>query len=686
MLDTQRELPEKEITLPYDQNFVSFDFVAIDFHSPEKLQYAYQLENFEQSWTKSGSRRYVSYTNLPPGEYTFRVKAASSDGVWNESRVALRLIIRPPWWQTWWAYIGYGLVALGLLYAFRQYTLNRERLKNDLKVKQLEADKLQELDGLRSRFFANISHEFRTPLTLILAPLENLLATPQETDKHPIYQTMQRNTRRLLSLINQLLDLSKLEAGSLKLEPKPGNIIAFLKTLATSFASVAQSRQITFSTQFPEPTLRAKYDPDKLEKIVVNLLSNAFKFTPDGGVVTFQVNSPQKENQGNDQVVEIIVADSGIGIEADQLEKIFDRFYQVDSSQTREREGTGIGLALTKELVELHGGQINVESQAGAGTTFTVQLPLLITAEPVHQDEPVRTAPSVFTPRLASTAGDAAQMSQEGSPATKEANEQNRQKPILLIVEDNQELSDFVAAYFHPAYQVLQAANGKQGLQKATQVVPDLVISDVMMPVMDGITLSKQLKSDERTSHIPLILLTAKATGESKLEGLETGADDYLTKPFSGAELQVRVKNLIEGRKRLRERFSRQLTLQPTEVAITSADGKFLQRVKAIVEQHLEESDFSLEAFEKEVGLSHVQFYRKLKALTDQAPGEFLRNYRLQKAAMLLKGGHGNVSEVAYAVGFNSLAYFTRCFKVYYGKSPSEYLATGTTATEAAKS
>jgi DNA-binding response OmpR family regulator/anti-sigma regulatory factor (Ser/Thr protein kinase) len=410
------------------------------------------------------------------------------------------------------------------------------------------------------------------------------------------------------------------------------------------------------------------FDRDKIEKIVVNLLSNAFKFTPDGGTIQLLTTIKKTATDKHAVEVEIIVTDSGIGISPEETEKIFDRFYQVDGSHTREKEGTGIGLALTKELVELHKGTITVASGVGKGTTFTVRLPVRV------HEKISYVASSLPEPSVSNSY----EFLLEPSPMTQQLNEENAtlDKPLLLIVEDNKELSGYIASHFTGNFQVIETANGKQGLQQALTTIPDLIISDVMMPQMDGIEMCKSLKTDERTSHIPVILLTAKAGEKNKLEGLETGADDYLTKPFSGPELQTRVHNLIESRKRLRERFSREVTLQPADVAITSADERFLDRIMAIVEANYMEADFSPEAFEKEAGLSRTQFYRKMKALTNQAPGEFLRNFRLQKAVMLLKGGHGNVSEVAYGVGFNSLAYFTRCFKEYYGQSPTEYMTT----------
>jgi DNA-binding response OmpR family regulator len=406
---------------------------------------------------------------------------------------------------------------------------------------------------------------------------------------------------------------------------------------------------------------------------VINLLSNAFKFTPNGGKIDFLATiNPNALVESPSKVLELKVGDNGIGMEKEEVEKIFDRFYQADSTHTRKKEGSGIGLALTKELVDLHQGKITVESEILKGTAFTIRLPLNVQDE-IFEKSPLPVQKGEME-AFVLNGQEFKTMNTDESPVIK--GRISEEKPILLIVEDNQDLSAFIASYFQRKFQVIETSNGKEGLDTEIKIIPDIIISDVMMPEIDGIELCGKLKTDHRTSHIPLILLTAKAGEKNKLNGLETGADDYLTKPFSGAELKIRVHNLIEGRKRLRERYSREVRLQPSEMAITSADEKFLENIMAILEANFMEATFTLEHLEKEAGLSRTQFYRKLKALTDQPPGEFLRNFRLQKAAMLLKGGQGNITDVAYEVGFNSLAYFTRCFKEFYKKSPSEFLAT----------
>jgi DNA-binding response OmpR family regulator len=486
---------------------------------------------------------------------------------------------------------------------------------------------------MKSRFFANISHEFRTPLTLILGPLKKLLAGDFPGDPKEQFRLMLRNGQRLLLLINQLLDLSKLDAGGMSLEARPQNLVSVVKYIVLSFSSLAERNHITLKFMAPNESIRVYLDRDKLEKITVNLLSNAFKFTPEGGEVEVAVavgsekQPPITATASATEFVQISVRDSGIGIPAERLPHIFDRFYQVDSSHTREQEGTGIGLALTKELVELHGGDIHVRSELGRGSTFVVRLPL--GKEHLRENEIVKEIPEADdgspddvtrqiefeeTPDTEAIAG-----REEETPTEKES-------PIILIVEDHRDMRTYIREMLDKDHRVIEAGDGAQGFEKAVDSIPDLIISDVMMPGMDGFELCHKLKTDERTSHIPVILLTARASGASKVEGLETGADDYITKPFDASELRARVKNLIEQRRKLRERFSREVTLQPGDIAITSMDEQFLHRAIEVIEEHIADANFSLDEFTRKVGMSRMQLHRKLRALTDQSATDVFQN------------------------------------------------------------
>jgi signal transduction histidine kinase/ligand-binding sensor domain-containing protein/DNA-binding response OmpR family regulator len=655
----------REITLKHNQNIISFTYSALSLVSPDKNQYAYFMEGVDRDWNYVGNQNYASYSGLSPGTYVFQLKASNNDGVWNEKPTTLAITILPPWWQTNWAYALYALLIIFLLYTLRQYTVKRERLKHALELQTMEAEKMHELDHLKSRFFANISHEFRTPLTLILGPLDKFILQSQDnSSEQSTYRMMQRNARRLLRLVNQLLDLSKLESGSMKLDTKPQPIVPFLKSIALSFASLAERRQIAYQFQFPGGNPVVYFDADKLEKIVSNLLSNAFKFTPDNGEVRVSIQLEEFAHSTQQRRLELKVQDSGPGIPPALTEHIFNRFYQVESTLADEQAGSGIGLSLVSELVELHGGEISVENTPGSGACFRLSLPVEVADyEEISLIE--ATPPSSLSPNEPAT--------DEPRAEPDKLPEHDPSKPLVLVVEDNADVRTFIRETLQAQYRLEEAPNGMIGLQLALETVPDLILSDVMMPEMDGVTLSQKLKADERTSHIPVILLTAKASGADKINGLETGVDDYMIKPFQSDELTVRIYNLIENRRRLRERYSQEITLQPTAVTVTSVDQQFLERMKKIVEGHLPDTTFGVEAFSEEAGLSRVQLFRKLKALTDLSPSEFIKTMRLKRAANLLAQGAGTVGDVAFQVGFSDPSYFTKAFQKQYGQTPSEY-------------
>lgn len=553
--------------------------------------------------------------------------------------------------------IAFGLALVLAFVVFRNY-----RIKN--KANKL----LAEMDQLKSRLFSNISHEFRTPLTLILGPIEEILS---KTEKKPTskkaVKMMQRNANRLLNLVNQMLDLSKLDAGSLKLELVEKDIVKFLRVSILSFASLAEQKKINFIHKLPNEKLTTWYDPDKIEKILNNLLSNAFKFTPGGGEVKCEVKLPDPGKN----LVEMSFQDTGKGIPADQLDKVFDRFHQVEGSPEREAVGTGIGLSLTKELVNLLHGDIKVESELGTGTTFIVQIPVgkkhLKESEYIIQKREKITKPTIEADLEVVMEGE------ESAEDLYQKTKPEEEFPLVLTVEDHADIRIHIREHLEDCFRTMEAEDGVIGLDKAIENIPDLIITDLMMPRMDGVEMCKKLKTDERTSHIPVIMLTAKASVEDRLEGLETGADAYVTKPFNIKELGVRVRKLIEQRKKLRERFSREITLEPKDIAITSADEKFLQRAMAIVEDHMADFEFEVRNFQDEIGMSRMQLFRKLKALTDQTPSEFIRTLRLKRAAKLIEQKFGNIAQITYEVGFNNLSYFAKCFKELYGVLPSEY-------------
>jgi signal transduction histidine kinase/DNA-binding response OmpR family regulator len=689
----------KELDLSYNENDLRFDFVGLHYGDPSKNKYKYMLENFDEDWVDAGTQRNATYTNLDAGEYVFKVKACNCDGVWNEEGASLKIIIPPPFWATWWAYSIYVLFFIGLLYSVRRYELNRTLLKNQHKLDEVKLLEREETDKIKSRFFANISHEFRTPLTLILGPADYLISKFRDEEIQKQTSAIKRNANRLLVLINQLLDLSKLEAGKLELKASRANIVPFIKGITMSFESIAERKDITLKVKSEGDEIEVYFDKEKMTKIITNLLSNAFKFTPEGGAITVALSLiPSLQGRGMSNLpagttakagkqgevkVQIKVSDTGIGISEEELPRLFDRFYQVDSSQTREHEGTGIGLALTKELVELHHGTISVDSTLGSGTEFTIELPIgrshLKDVEIVEEE----TESAVILNEVKNlqendnadyTPFDSLPAGQSGRSVTENADED---KYIVLVVEDNSDVREFIKDSLRNNFIIEEASNGEQGVRKAEQIIPDLIISDIMMPKMDGNELTRILKSNEKTSHIPIILLTAKSEQESKLEGLETGADDYLTKPFDTKELQIRIKNLISIRRRLQERYS-MLAFVPakkeTKKKLTNLEEQFICKVMEVIEKHISEEEFSIEQFGKEVGMSRVQLHRKLKALSGKSASNYLRSVRLSRAKKMIEEEKGNISEIAYSVGFSSPQYFTRCFKEEFGYPPSDLI------------
>ena len=552
--------------------------------------------------------------------------------------------------------------AFSIAYARYEDFKNIEKAKskieitlNELKIAQA---KLKELDQLKSRFFANISHEFRTPLTLILGQIESVMSENIEVKEKGKLQIANRNARRLLTLINQLLDLSKLEAGSMELKAEQHNIVSFLKSLFYSFESLAESQKIILKFESEYENIPVLFDEDKMEKIFYNLISNALKFVSSEGeikVILKIINSN----------VQIRIKDTGIGIPSSRLPHIFDRFYQVDDSSTRKHEGTGIGLALTKELIELHKGSISVKSKQGKGSEFIIILPLGNKKIDKKEFIKLQSVESLNVNNFSE------QEKEEKIPELDSSVSDNQE--IVLIVEDNFDVRNYICEVLKTDYKVIEASDGEEGISNAIDEIPDLIITDLMMPRMDGYEFSKKIRAEENTSHIPIIMLTAKAGLDDKIEGLETGIDAYLTKPFSAKELKVRVKNLIYQRKQLRKKFSKSTIINPSEVSAISADQAFLEKTIKVIETNYADENFVVENLADQMHMSISQLNRKFNALLDQPPGQLIRSLRLQKAADLLKQNAGTVAEICYKVGFNDHAYFSRAFKKQFNCSPSEF-------------
>jgi signal transduction histidine kinase/DNA-binding response OmpR family regulator len=653
----------------YGAHSLQFDFAATAFDAPELNEYQSRLEGFDREWSTWSRVPNRIYTNLSPGDYRFVVRARDIHGqVTRDATYSFSVL--PPWYRSPWAYGAYGLCFLGLLLLVRWFEIRRSQVRLRRELESMELEKLRELDGLKSRFFADISHEFRTPLTLILGPVRQMLGDSSAPQVQKL-QLVRRNAEYLLRLISQILDLSKLEARKMRLRAAAEDLPQCVRTIVASFAPVAEAQSVELrfvSTYRQDLGDEASYfDRDVLEKILNNLVGNALKFTPHGGTVSVSLSRRAAANdrggvQGD--FAEIVVTDTGIGIPPERLPRIFDRFYQVDG--TRSREGIGIGLALVKELVELHYGRITADSVDGKGTTFVIQLPTgksqfqpdeIISPTgaqpiepPIHEAEPEYVAASPGADLF------------EHDEAT-----------TVLIVEDNLGVRHFMREQLQSLYRVLEADHGAEGFDLAVFSLPDLVVSDVMMPEMDGYELCRALKADKRTCHIPVVLLTARAGRDDKLMGLDIGADSYLVKPFDASELVVQVRNLIEQRRLLRERFSRPIVLKPSEMGVTPMDEAFLQKVLSVVQANLADPDFDVVRLGREVGLSRSQLHRKLRALTNQSPTLLIRSIRLQRAAEMLRQKGGSVAEIAYRVGFSSQTYFAKCFREELGCAPKEY-------------
>ncbi len=677
------------LSIPFRRNSLSLDYVGVCLTNPVGVRYQYRLVGFDTDWVGPLSATTATYTNLPPGNYTFEVKAANNDGVWNPRPSALAFTVRPPWWRTWWAYGAYALAFGLLLQAVRVTTRNRERERTDRELERQALSHLQELDRVKTDFFTNISHELRTPLTLILGPAEVLATAPADAAVRQQGSLVLRHARRLLTLINQLLDLSKLEAGALRLLPTTGDVAATVRHLVAAFSSLAESRGIALHCEAPAGPLPLVFDVPKLEEVVTNLVANALRFTPAGGQVRVRVAVTPPTAAAPQGGVAIAVQDTGPGIEAADLPHLFNRFYQAANlASGQQRTGTGIGLALVRELTELHGGTVSVQSAPGQGATFTVQLP-----------QGLRPVAGVVPAASHQVVADLLPVAAPAAPQSADLDAE-----LVLVVEDNDEIRAFIRATLEPAgYRLLEAADGLAGLALAQAEVPDLVVSDVMMPGLDGYQLCAQLKADPATSHIPVVLLTAKSAPDARLEGLETGADSFLAKPFDPRELRAQVRNLLALKQRVRERVA--AALQPvaavsalTEQAelnnpagamaemptpdplaahaaavaeLPSADQKFLTKLNDLILQHLEDEEFGVDELGREIGLSRTQLHRKLKALNGQSPGDCIRQTRLLRALALLQARIGTVAEVAYQVGFSSPNNFSTAFSRQFGYPPS---------------
>jgi signal transduction histidine kinase/ligand-binding sensor domain-containing protein/CheY-like chemotaxis protein/AraC-like DNA-binding protein len=656
---TQSIVGLDHVKLKYNDNVFAIEFAALNYFNPGKVKYQYKMEGFDKTWINADNNiRKATYTNLDPADYVFRVRAGTNE-TWNEKELMLKISISPPFWKTTWAYILYAIVAIGSLLYFRQRGIQKIRAQFSIEKEREEAQRMHELDLMKIKFFTNVSHEFRTPLSLIMAPVDRILKEISEPEVQRQLLLVNRNAKRLLNLVNQLLDFRKMEYQELKLHKMNGDIISFIKDLSFAFTDVADQKHIRFVFDSEIEAYYTSFDHDKIERIMFNLLSNAYKFTHEGGQVSVLINHINK-GETEEQLLEIRVIDTGIGIAADKLNRIFDPFFQNDLPGSMLNQGSGIGLSITKEFVKLHEGEIYVDSEFNQGSCFTVLLPL------------ARLDISVFTDTL---------LHLEHTPLPPEVNQlkpeqkENRdgKKPTVLLVEDNDDFRFYIKDNLKSAFNVIEAENGKKGWQKALAQHPNLIVSDVTMPEMNGIDLCLKIKNDKRTSHIPVILLTAMTGEDQQLKGLETGATDYLTKPFNFEILQSKIRNILSQQESMRKTYTKQVEVNPTEMQVDSPDEAFIKKVLILIDNNISNPNFSVEELSNDVFVSRYTLYKKILAMTGKTPNELVRSMRLKRAAQLLETGHLTISQICHKVGFKSQKYFVKMFKAEYNSIPSKY-------------
>lgn len=636
------------IELPYDVNMFTISFSTLSNILPDKVTYTYKLDGFNDNWIRT-SDNHATYTNLSPGDYRLTVRAANCDGLESEDAATLQITIAPPWWRTPLAYAAYLLTLAGIIFLSIKWIRDRDKAKFRLRQIMDEVERQHQVDDMKLRFFTNVSHELRTPLSLIVSPIENILDTIPKTDpNHSQMELIYRNSQKLLRMVNQLLDFRKTDMGGMTLNLSEGDLISFVKQHSDAYIALDKKNiKFTFTSNCDKAYM--KFDKDKIGKVVTNLLSNAFKFTPAGGLVTVAVDLSDARDRAF-----ITVADSGVGIPDAHKQHIFERFYQVPQKDA-SIAGSGIGLNLVKDFVSMHNGTISVTDNAGGGTVFKIELPVIATDEgKAGGQEDIATAEV-----------------DEESPRDGDRHENSRKS--LVIVDDNADFLTLLRDTLRQDYSILEAHNGQEAWNLIVSKLPDLIITDVMMPIMDGNELCKKVKNDVRTSHIQLIMLTAKTAEEHNIEGLANGADDYLTKPFNPKILRLKVQKIVDQAASRRQTFKRQIEPEPSQITITTLDEQLIKKAIAYVETNIASPTLSVEDLSKNLGMSRVHLYKKLTTITGRSPIEFIRVLRLKRAAQMLKDPSQNVADVAYAVGFNNPKYFTKYFKEEFGVLPSKF-------------
>lgn len=655
----------KNLTLSHTENDFSIEFAACEYFNPDKIVYQYMLEGFDKQWLSApNNTRKATYTNLDAGDYTFKVKAGNINYPENSSIITLNIKVLPPFWKSPLAYVLYFVSMVCLLFYIRhkgilklknEFRIKQEKLEEERKIEneREEARRMHQLDLMKIKFFTNVSHEFRTPLSLILSPIDDLIKTTDKPDQQNHLVMIKRNGKRLLNLVNQLLDFRKMEYNELKLCLKKGDIIQFIKEVSSSFTDVAHQKQVQFLFESEVSSFITNFDHDKIERILFNLLSNSFKFTPSGGYISVMLDLSAPDTFSRDQkMLEIKVIDTGIGIPVENQEKIFERFFQDNMPESLLNQGSGIGLSITKEFIKMHGGTIKIESEPDYGTCFIIELPV----------GDLNEGHAVAAPEQEETSYPTLQNTDNANGSVK--------KTTVLLIEDNDDLRFYLKDNLKHSFHIIEAVNGKDGWQKALALHPKLIVSDISMPEMNGLDLCKKIKGDSRTAQIPIILLTALTGQDDQLAGLDSGASDYIVKPFNFEILLSKIHSLL----RLQKTYQKQVNVEAMDIVVVSEDEKFLKNAFASIEKNITNPNFSVEELSRNLNLSRVSLYKKLLTLTGKTPVDCIRTIRLKRAVQLLEKSKLSIANVAYEVGFNNAAYFAKVFKEEFGMLPSEYI------------
>jgi len=657
----------RNLTLTHNENDFSIEFADCDYFNPDKIIYQYKLESFDKEWLSAPNDiRKATYTNLDAGDYVFKVRASNINDPKNSGTITLNIKVLPPFWKSPVAYVIYFLSIVCLLFYIRhkgilklkrEFKTRQDKLESERKIAQEreEATRMHELDLMKIKFFTNVSHEFRTPLSLIISPIDNLIKSNDDPGQRHHLMMIKRNGKRLLNLVNQLLDFRKMEFKELKLSLSKGDIIQFIKEVSSSFTDIADQNHVDYLIESDIDSLTIKFDRDKIERVLFNLLSNAFKFTASGGNVSVFISFMEGNTAGNEkQFLEIKVIDTGIGIPKEKHDKVFERFFQDNLPESLLNQGSGIGLAITREFVKMHGGEITIESEPGNGTCFTVQLPVGLDCEK-----------NVTAPQ---------QPEQREVYKQEENARVSSKKPVILLIEDNDDLRFYLKDNLKNSFTIIEAANGKDGWQKALALHPNLIVSDVSMPEMNGIELCKKIKGDKRTEHLPIILLTALTDEENQLAGLTNGANDYISKPFNFQILLSKINGLLLMQKTLKKTYQKQVEVNAQDIKVVSEDEKFLKNVFSCIEKNITNHNFSVEELSRQLSLSRISLYKRMLSLTGKTPVDCIRTIRLKRSVQLLEKSKLNIAGVAYESGFNNPNYFSKVFKDEYGMLPSEYV------------